>query len=168
MLAGMSTATDTTRAAAVYVVAALLIAMIAGCGAAPTTTPPKLSGQQEYQSVYELAHDLTIRGHRCDVTDRATAAPSGADPGIYRYVREFGMCQLGGSGGPTIVFYVYTSQSQVNAFLGWIIPRFQGKFPVAWLVGNKWTITCGAAALCNELAADVGGSVIPLNQEAPK
>jgi hypothetical protein len=124
---------------------------------APTTSPqppPKLDGQQEYKSAQQIADDLTIRGHRCDMSDDG--------PGDY--VVGAGRCYLGGSTGPEIVLTVYSSQSRIDDFFASTVTK---SHTYAWLVGNKWAINCGTSALCSELQADIGGSITASANQPP-
>jgi hypothetical protein len=132
-------------------------ATLTACGASQTsssetassTQPTKLSGLQEYQSIQEVADDLTRHGHACtDVTP---------ERGAYYYPVEGGRCTIDGK---VMLIAIYTSESQVDAQLATFEEFREAGLEYGFLAGKNWTVNCGARAECEKLQRDLGGRIV--------
>jgi hypothetical protein len=112
---------------------------------AEPTTPP---GLQEYQTIQELADDLTRHGHTCDVTPM----------GWVNHNVTRGKCTVDGI---VVLLSLFTSQSEIDAQLAEFESLFEAiGLDFGFLVGKNWTINCRSRTPCEKLHEDLGGSVV--------
>ncbi|MGY4646429.1 hypothetical protein [Mycobacterium sp. URHB0021] len=116
--------------------------------ASGTTQPTKLSGLQAYQSVQELADDLTRHGHTCtDVTPEKAAY----------YPVDIGKCTIDGK---VILLSIYASEAQVDAQLKEFDLLQPAGVEYGELAGKNWSLNCQTRSYCEKLQGDMGGRIV--------